>query len=269
MIVKFKYLLFYYLFKQLIKKEVILIGEGLRGLYSAYAKDCYFCSTRYQPRFYRDSEEQVLNEILELIQPQSKVRVIDIACGTGTFLNKLKRENRGIECIGIDFSQGMIDIAEKTTSEDIVFILGNAHEPPEDLYNSADVIVCKNSFYHFKPERAIDSFAVLAKDNAYLILTSLMEQPNLRKLYTRSIIDSFVVPLLELLQRRISLDEVWQSVSSSRAHIFYQKQVNRALEKPLSLNKLSQLLKQNSFQIKKVKPGYYCGTQYLIIAQKR
>lgn len=195
--------------------------------------------------------------------------IIDIACGTGTLLELLKTDLPDAKCVGTDFSNGMIEVAKKSTSNDILFMLADAHSPPEKFYDSADIVICKNAFYHLQPDLAIESFARLAKQDAYLMLTTLMEEPDMVQLNKTAIIDSYITPIIEFFSGKISWEDVRYCAKSAKSHMHFQKQIGGLLEKQLPIEVLTSLLEEKSFEVKSIDSGHYCGTQYLIIAKKR
>lgn len=219
--------------------------------------------------FFRESEKEIAEKIIELLESHNSQCIIDVACGTGTLLDLLKTELPDAECIGADFSIGMIETAKKSTSNEILFVLADAHSPPENFYDSADIVICKNAFYHLQPNKAIESFARLAKQDAYLVLTTLMEEPDMAQLNKTAILDSYITPLIEFFSGKINWKEVKYSTSSAKSHMHFQKQIGRLLEKQLPLEILTSLLEEKSFEVRSVDSGHYCGTQYLIIAKKR
>lgn len=52
--------------------------------------------------------------VKKILGRKSKIRCLDIACGTGSFIRRLARDfNDRVECFGIDLSQGQITTARK------------------------------------------------------------------------------------------------------------------------------------------------------------
>lgn len=73
--------------------------------------------------------QQSLKQFVALVELPVKRRdvVVDLGCGTGDFLKKIK--NAGCACLGVDFSYGMILEARKKYS-DLDLVLADVHHLP-------------------------------------------------------------------------------------------------------------------------------------------
>lgn len=81
--------------------------------------------------------------------------ILDVGCGTGAFfhyMNQSKDVEKGLTLIGVDISQGMLDVARKKVPQ-ATFVHGSAsHDGMLDVRNgSVDLVVSVNSF-HFWPD---------------------------------------------------------------------------------------------------------------------
>lgn len=84
--------------------------------------------------------------------------VLDVGCGTGTFLGILsERLSEKAVLTGIDLSAEMINLARKTV-ERARFYQGDAENLPFES-NSFEVVTCSHSFHHYpEPQKAMNEF---------------------------------------------------------------------------------------------------------------
>jgi ubiquinone/menaquinone biosynthesis C-methylase UbiE len=76
---------------------------------------------------------------LRMFQPEQKMRVLDVGCGTGVHLDKYRRS--GCELYGIDTSPSMLDVARDRLGEAAELCLGNATEMPYESH-TFDLVLC-------------------------------------------------------------------------------------------------------------------------------
>lgn len=91
------------------------------------------------------------NDVLQLLEPKSGERILDLGCGTGSLTNKIMQ--LGSEVIGIDTSQNMVDEA-KNNFPHIEFVCANGQD--FDLGNSFDAVF-SNAALHWmlEPQKVI------------------------------------------------------------------------------------------------------------------
>ena len=97
-----------------------------------------------------DTEE----EIIKLISPNSSV--LDVGCGNGDLLIRMRKQGFSNRLIGIDISEGILQPGINQNKEEdlnIVFKVGNA-EKLEFPDNALDVIISKHVLYHVKDIKA-------------------------------------------------------------------------------------------------------------------
>ena len=125
---------------------------------------------------------QVLSSIKDFVHPaqaerQQRLRVLDIACGTGTLLKRITEYIPDVEHFGIDASPDMLTQAKQALAEQpcvhlerIDVGLGEeTHFPyaPE----SFDIITCTNSLHLMqKPVETLLQFRTLLKTDGFLIV---------------------------------------------------------------------------------------------------
>mgnify|MGYP001558513359 CR=1 FL=1 len=96
-------------------------------------------------------------------------KILDVACGTGIFLEKISKERKNLQLFGIDNSEKMIAIADKYPGVANFKIASAEKIPFED--NSFDLVTIIDAFYYFQDKEAVlkECFRVL-KPNQYLFL---------------------------------------------------------------------------------------------------
>jgi SAM-dependent methyltransferase len=105
--------------------------------------------------------------VLDLAEPRAGARVLDVACGSGSFL--LCAADRGLELVGLDVSPTAIELARERVPGAALHV-GDAEQLPfED--SSFDVVTCLGSLEHFpSPERGAAEIArVLRPDGRAVV----------------------------------------------------------------------------------------------------
>lgn len=116
--------------------------------------------------------------ILPLLNFKADDILLDIACGTGIFVQALKEENKNVKITGIDFAQNMITKAIKKFPE-IDFIAADVEKMPFSD-NSFDKVICLNAFPHFENKnKAIREIARVLKKNGLFILAHTDSKRNI------------------------------------------------------------------------------------------
>ena len=114
----------------------------------------------------------------------STFRILDIGCGTGTFLASCLATGLDIEATGLDLSFSMIHKAKskadsiKAGKAAISFMVGDAEELPlESGY--FDMIGCSNSFHHYpnQPKAVREMRRVLKPDGELIIVDGYRDDP--------------------------------------------------------------------------------------------
>lgn len=119
---------------------------------------------------FRNSHDMFISHIV----PDNRLfRVLDIGCGTGEFVLKLKGHRKDISVFGIDISGEMINIAKGKTrfNRDIDFKIGDVEKMPYDD-NYFDCITCAHSFHHYPNKRKAirEMFRVLNNNGKVMII---------------------------------------------------------------------------------------------------
>lgn len=110
------------------------------------------------------------------IKTNACLRVLDIGCGTGTFLAKCIAGGLNIEGTGVDMAYNMIMYAKRKAESigkdgwDLSFAVGDAeHLPFQSGY--FDMVTCSNSFHHYPNQfQAIKEMHRVLKDKGTLVI---------------------------------------------------------------------------------------------------
>lgn len=95
--------------------------------------------------------DEIYNILIDFI-PFSKnepIKILDIGCGTGTFVKILKEVFPDSKVTGLDFSKNMIEIAKEKLDEyknDINFLVGDFNKL--NIYRQFDLIVSSFALHH-------------------------------------------------------------------------------------------------------------------------
>lgn len=111
----------------------------------------------------------IQKKLIRLVQPKDGSRILDAGCGTGSFLEELKKNDDKFELFGIDVSDGMVqrarrrlgkdDNVSKIAVEEIKFI------------GKFDYIFSIDSFHHYADqERAMEKFSSALKKGGELVV---------------------------------------------------------------------------------------------------
>ncbi len=86
--------------------------------------------------------------ILEEVKKETFGSLLDVGCGTGNSIERLKDEFPKKKYTGIDLAENMIAVAKKKRIPGADFVVGDAENLP---FKEAqfDVIICKESFHHY------------------------------------------------------------------------------------------------------------------------
>lgn len=125
-----------------------------------------------------------LNEAKKL----SLQSILDVGCGEGFTLEKLRENKIGKELTGIDFSKSAIEIG-KNLHPDLSLKLGTIYHIPFKP-NSFDLIICSEVLEHLKyPEKALQELVRVTKKNCiisvpnepWFMLANLLRGKNLSR----------------------------------------------------------------------------------------
>lgn len=118
---------------------------------------------------FRNSHDMFIRHI---VQDKRPFRVLDIGCGTGEFILKLKSYRRDINIFGVDISSEMINIAKKksTFDRDVDFQIGDVEDMPYDD-DYFDYVTCAHSFHHYpNKDKAVNEMHRVLKNNGKVMI---------------------------------------------------------------------------------------------------
>lgn len=106
-----------------------------------------------------------------LTEQQVKTPILDIGCGTGGFIKKIKKVYNSKEIIGTDFSKDALKIAKKKNPE-VKFIKINLLQIPKKLHGSFSTIICSEVLEHIQDVNlAVKNLNRLLKKNGIIVLS--------------------------------------------------------------------------------------------------
>ncbi len=107
---------------------------------------------------------------------ENTFRILDIGCGTGTFLAQCMAASLNMEVIGLDMAYNMIRKASykaeriSVNGSAMTFMVGDAERLPfESGY--FDMVTCSNSFHHYPNQlQAVQEMRRVLKDKGELLI---------------------------------------------------------------------------------------------------
>ena len=94
------------------------------------------------------NSEKIDKLILRHLKDKGEIMILDIGCGTGRILKKIKIVNSKMTGVGLDISEEVISIATRDKRDGLEFLRGDSENLPFKN-NSFDYILCVNSFHHY------------------------------------------------------------------------------------------------------------------------
>jgi len=121
-----------------------------------------------------EPKTDIVKDIIEFVFSVSPKNVLDVGCGNGDFLIKLRKAGFSGKLTGLEISSGMLEGGIKQNSNEnlgIDFIVGDAEKLPyED--NSFDVIIAKHMLYHLPNiQKGVDEMYRCLKKGGVLVIT--------------------------------------------------------------------------------------------------
>ncbi|MCK4849876.1 MAG: methyltransferase domain-containing protein [Phycisphaerae bacterium] len=125
---------------------------------------------------FEPSYKLMFGEVCKRAKRKSTFRMLDIGCGTGTFLAKCLASGLDMEVTGLDIAYNMIRQATYKAKRIIsngsamTFMVGDAeHLPFESGY--FDMVTCSNSFHHYPNQlQAVREMKRVLKSNGELLI---------------------------------------------------------------------------------------------------
>ena len=110
----------------------------------------------------------VYKSIIKELEKFKSGKWLDVSCGTGTVLSMLS--SSPLEKYGVDFSEKMIEEAQRNVGENVQLYVASAEEMPFDK-DTFDVVTCSFAFHHYvHPGVVLQEFHRVMKPEATLII---------------------------------------------------------------------------------------------------
>ncbi len=149
------------------------------------AADHYDLHSPFYYRMTRLCDEAVIARLLDLQIPN--LRILDVGCGTGALLEKIRHAFPDAPLHGIDISPNMLAIARSRNLCETTFTEGDAENLPYDN-RSFDIIICCSSFHHYpNPEKALAEFRRVVRPGGSLMICD-MDLPDLARIFANHIL---------------------------------------------------------------------------------
>ena len=143
---------------------------------------------QHSPFYYRMTrlcDDAVIERIASF--SQEKLRILDVGCGTGALLEKLRNRFEDADLCGVDISPKMLDVARSRNIANAVFAEGDAeHLPCDD--RSFDIVLCCSSFHHYPdPQKAAAEFLRVSRPGGTLMICD-MNLPAIARLFANHVL---------------------------------------------------------------------------------
>jgi len=120
---------------------------------------------------------KIKTAVIPLLDLKDDDTILDVACGTGIFIETLKEKYKNIKITGIDFAQNMIDKA-MSKFPDTNFIVTDVVSLPFEN-NTFNKVMCLNAFPHFEDKnKAVKEISRVLKKNGLFILAHTNSKSN-------------------------------------------------------------------------------------------
>ncbi len=133
--------------------------------YRQFAKRYDECETSAAAKLYYEYWDKLL---LAKLPKNSSLRILDLGCGTGGFLNKLKKKYK--KAVGLDISSVMLAIAKKKYPKLADNLIRGTAENLPFPENSFDVVFIRVALHHFQdPKKSLKEIQRVLTDKGQLI----------------------------------------------------------------------------------------------------
>lgn len=128
------------------------------------------------------NSEKLDTYVLKNIDINDKTTILDLGCGDGRFLKKLRSLNSNNILYGLDISEKMLKVANSKSIKRCKFSLGDSNSLP---YNDGtiDLIVCMNSFHHYStPNLTLKELNRILSPNGRVVVGDIFTLPVIREI---------------------------------------------------------------------------------------
>jgi 2-polyprenyl-3-methyl-5-hydroxy-6-metoxy-1,4-benzoquinol methylase len=112
-------------------------------------------------RFSKIGEPFIKSFIKDIVIGKDSIRILDVGCGSGIFLQSIFNANQTASGIGIDMDEMVVKQAQKNIekwglNDRFRIIVGDILVPPNSLEGSFDLITLFNILYYFPSEERLE-----------------------------------------------------------------------------------------------------------------
>ncbi|MDY6952146.1 MAG: class I SAM-dependent methyltransferase [Thermodesulfobacteriota bacterium] len=109
-------------------------------------------------RFSKIGEPFIRDFMTTIVSEKESIRVLDVGCGSGVFLQSVYSANGNARGIGIDIDEQVVDQARQNMEkwglrDRFSIVAGDILDPPRDLEGPFDFITLYNVMYYFTAEK--------------------------------------------------------------------------------------------------------------------
>jgi len=127
------------------------------------------------------NSEKLDRYILKNIDIKDDTTILDLGCGDGRFLQKLRDLNSNNLLYGLDISEKMLEIASSKKIKKCQVSIGDSNYLPYSD-GSIDLIVCLNSFHHYStPNLTIKEIKRVLSSNGRVVIGDIFTLPIIRE----------------------------------------------------------------------------------------
>lgn len=181
----------------------------------------------------------VINDILSRTK-FSKGSVLDVGTGGGGLLREFQKLNPKLELTGIDASKTLLNASRKISKLNLKY---SRAEKLKFKNNSFDLVVCQDTFHHFKkPIEVLKEIYRVTKKGGYIYITDLKRDVDKKiiQIATRNIVQSSIshtIFYLQSLKAAYVVSEVREILKKSGIKEYtlidgrYNKDIKRLINK--------------------------------------
>jgi 2-polyprenyl-3-methyl-5-hydroxy-6-metoxy-1,4-benzoquinol methylase len=117
-------------------------------------------------RFSKIGEPFIRHFTADIVSGRKSMRILDVGCGSGLFLQSIFNANSNATGIGIDIDVAVVEQARQNIenwglSDKFMIMEGDICSPPEGIEGSFDLITLYNVLHYFTSEKRIELLRIL------------------------------------------------------------------------------------------------------------
>lgn len=194
-----------------------------------YNPENYFKNSNFIVKFIENSRRK---NIIKLLNPQNEDRIIELGCGAGNLMEKIKSAK---ELTGVDISDFLIDLAKRKKYQvKTKFVKANIEKLPQEITETKfDKIYCSEVLEHVEsPENVLREVKKIISKNGTLVVSIPNENliNKLKNILIKFKIFSFIFPKISK-----KMDEEWH------LHFFNINKIKKLTEKDYYIKKIKRI----------------------------